>query len=91
MRYGGDEFVIFGSYEDEAEVDYLIDGIYRSMEHRNKTGNHVFKLSASIGITKYNAKDVNELSELIDIADAQMYEQKRKKREEREHLEKNVN
>lgn len=91
MRYGGDEFVVFGSYEDESEVDYLIDGIHRSMEHRNKTGNHVFKLSASIGITKYNAKDVNELSELIDIADAQMYEQKRKKREERERLAKNEN
>ena len=81
MRYGGDEFVVFGSYEEDSEIEYLIESIQNSMERRNKTGNHVFELSASIGVTKYVAKEVNELSELIDIADAKMYEQKRKKRE----------
>ncbi len=86
MRYGGDEFVVFGSYEEDSEIDYLIQSIHNSMDHRNATGDYVFTLSASIGVTKYQAKDVKELSELIDIADANMYEQKRKKREERERL-----
>lgn len=85
MRYGGDEFVVFGSYEEETEIDCLLAGIQGSMDRRNASGENPFTLSTSIGVTKYHAKDVNELSELIDIADANMYEQKRKKREERQN------
>ena len=81
MRYGGDEFVVFGSYEDEMEITCLLEGIQASMDRRNLSGKHPFKLATSIGVTKYDAADVNELSEVIDIADAKMYEQKRKKRE----------
>lgn len=84
MRYGGDEFVVFGSYEEESEIEYLIRSIQNSMEFRNSTGNNVYTLSASIGVTTYRAKDVKELSDVIDIADANMYEKKRKKREGRE-------
>ena len=83
MRYGGDEFVVFGSYEKEEEVDYLIHAIQSSMERRNASGKNVFRLSASIGVSKYQAKEIGELSELIDIADTNMYEQKRKKREQK--------
>ena len=83
MRYGGDEFVVFGPYEDEMEIDYLLNGIQASMDRRNATGENSFELATSIGVTKYNAADVNELSEIIDIADANMYEQKRKKREQK--------
>ena len=83
MRYGGDEFVVFGSYEEDAEIDYLLNSIQASIDNRNASGKNEFVLSASIGITKYNAKDVKELSDLIDVADAEMYEQKRKKREGR--------
>lgn len=83
MRYGGDEFVVFGSYEEESEIDYLLQSIQASMDRRNASGENAFTLSASIGVSKYNAKDVKELSDLVDIADANMYEQKRKKREGR--------
>ena len=81
MRYGGDEFVVFGSYEDEIEITCLLEGIKASMERRNVSGNYPFQFSASIGVTTYNAADVEELSEVIELADARMYEQKRKKRE----------
>lgn len=83
MRYGGDEFVIFGSYEDEMEITFLLEGIQASIDRRNATGKNPFKLSTSIGVSKYNAVDVAELSEVIDIADTNMYEQKRKKREQK--------
>ena len=83
MRYGGDEFVIFGPYEKDEEVEDFLKGIYNSMERRNESGKNSFVLSASIGLSKYNAKDIKELSELIDIADTNMYEQKRKKREQK--------
>lgn len=90
MRYGGDEFVVFGSYEEDTEIDYLIHAIQASMDRRNATGQNVFTLSASIGVSKYRAKDIHELSELIDIADTNMYKQKRKKREERKRLKKEL-
>ena len=83
MRYGGDEFVVFGSYEDETEIDYLLKSIQASMDSRNESGNYTFTLSTSIGVTTYNAQEVKELSDLIEIADADMYEQKRRKREGR--------
>ena len=83
MRYGGDEFVVFGSYEDEAEIEYLLNSIQASMDSRNESGKYSFTLSTSIGVTTYHAKEVEELSDLIEIADADMYEQKRKKREGR--------
>ncbi|MBP3677400.1 MAG: diguanylate cyclase, partial [Agathobacter sp.] len=83
MRYGGDEFVVFGSYEDDAEIDLLLQSIQASMDRRNASGQNSFTLATSIGVTKYHAQEVAELSDLIDIADANMYEQKRKKREGR--------
>ena len=88
MRYGGDEFVVFGSYEEESEIDCLLEGINQSMERRNMSGQNSFTLSASIGVSKYNARDVGELSEVIDIADTKMYEQKRLKREKKAQEEK---
>lgn len=83
MRYGGDEFVVFGSYEDESEIEYLLEAIRNSIERRNTSGKNSFTLSTSIGVSKYRAQDVKELSDLIELADAKMYEQKRQKREER--------
>ena len=88
MRYGGDEFVIFGSYEDEMEIQYLIDSIHASIERRNFSRKYSFTLSTSIGISKYRAQEVTELSDLIEIADMKMYEQKKLKREERKLLNK---
>ena len=83
MRYGGDEFVVFGSYEDEMEIEYLLEAIQASIDRRNAAGKHPFQLSTSIGITKYQAVDVKELSDAIDDADSRMYQQKRKKREQK--------
>ncbi len=83
MRYGGDEFVVFGAYEDEMEVEYFVESIQVSIDRRNASGQNPFHLSSSIGVTKYYAAEVEELSDVIDIADANMYEQKRKKREQK--------
>lgn len=83
MRYGGDEFVVFGAYEDEKEIDYLLSGIQTSMNMRNDAGQLPFKLATSIGLSKYRAVEVDELSEVIELADINMYEQKRKKREQK--------
>lgn len=82
MRYGGDEFVVFGAYEKESEIELLIQSIQASMDRRNKSGEFSFTISASMGVSTYKAQEVKDLNMLIEIADKKMYEQKRKKKEE---------
>lgn len=84
MRYGGDEFVLFGSFDDRKEVEDTIEGIRASIKRLNASNKYKFKLSTSIGGSGYWAKDITDLSLLIDQADQNMYEEKRRKKAERE-------
>ena len=81
MRYGGDEFVIFGSYDKESEIDDLIANIHHSIDRINSSGRHPFVLSTSIGRATYLANEIHDLSVLIDLADHNMYLEKRHKKE----------
>lgn len=83
MRYGGDEFVVFGTYEEEVEIKYLIQSIEASMARRNESKEFPFTISASMGYSTYKAREVDELNALIEVADKNMYEQKRRKKEEK--------
>ena len=80
MRYGGDEFVVFGRYEDPLEIEELMDNIRASVNTINNSGKYEFTLSTSIGSSAYRATEIAELSSLIDMADQNMYEEKRRKR-----------
>lgn len=84
MRYGGDEFVLFGSFNDRKEVEDTIEGIRISIRTLNDSNRYPFKLSTSIGGSGYYAKDITDLSVLIEQADQNMYEEKRRKKAERE-------
>lgn len=79
MRYGGDEFVIFGGCESEEWLEGLVDSIRRSMESRNRRKGNSYKLRASIGVSRYKASEITNLDELIERADKNMYEEKRHK------------
>ena len=80
MRYGGDEFVVFGSYEDRKEVEEFVGNIRSSIHNIDDSGKYEFTLSTSIGSSSYRAAEIKELSFLIDQADHNMYEEKRRKR-----------
>ena len=86
MRYGGDEFVIFGKCGYSETEDVLIGEIRTRMAQRNSRRVYPFEVKASIGNTVYRAKDMESLEQMIEIADKKMYEEKRKKREERARL-----
>ena len=83
MRYGGDEFVIFGLSKEEDDEMTIIRELRHRMEQRNARRVYPFDVKASIGNTVYRAKDMESLEEMIEIADKKMYEEKRKKREQR--------
>lgn len=80
MRYGGDEFVVFGSYEDRKEVEKFAEGVRNSIKMINDNGMYKFTLSTSIGGSGYRARDIKDLSDLIDQADQNMYKEKKRKK-----------
>lgn len=82
MRYGGDEFVLFGGYKDgeEYKVDRVVESIHEDFKEVNESGKHPFKLSASLGVSKWKARDITSLDAVIEQADKRMYEEKREKK-----------
>lgn len=88
MRYGGDEFVIFGCCKSGETEESLIEEVRTRMVQRNGRRVYPFEVKASIGNTVYRAKDMESLEQMIEIADKKMYEEKRRKREEKAAREK---
>ncbi|MBR3840845.1 MAG: GGDEF domain-containing protein [Erysipelotrichales bacterium] len=80
MRYGGDEFVVFGSYQNGQEVTEFVENVLASIKKINDSKMYSFTLSTSVGGSKYRAREIEDLSVLIDIADQNMYEEKRRKK-----------
>ena len=85
MRYGGDEFVIFGGFEREenAFVEEFKNTIQKDIYTVNTSGIYEFKHSASVGGSSFPAREVEQLSILIEQADKRMYEEKRRKKTRR--------
>jgi len=82
MRYGGDEFVLFGGYKDGQGdiVDRVVQSIRDDMRETNQSGKHPFKLSASIGVSTLRAREIDSLDNVIEQADQKMYQEKRAKK-----------
>ena len=79
MRYGGDEFVLFGKGMSEKEVERAIARIRTAMEDLNSTGERPYHLDASIGYHMVPYDNEKPLSALIELADQEMYKEKREK------------
>ena len=80
MRYGGDEFVLFGKCQIWETEESLLEELRSNMELRNRRSRYPFKLRASIGISIYEAKEVDKLEKMVELADKKMYEEKRQKK-----------
>ena len=82
MRYGGDEFVIFGGFADgeEYKLQRVLDSIHEDIAEINASGKYPFPFSSSIGASYYKAREVESLDALIEMADQKMYEDKREKK-----------
>ncbi len=82
MRYGGDEFVVFGSMEQEEDAIMLPEKLRETMRSRNQLNDNLFELRASMGVSTYRAVEIINLDTLIEAADKKMYEEKRKRKAE---------
>ena len=79
MRYGGDEFVVFGKGKSIDEVISDVERIRKAMEEVNQSGARPYKLDASIGYYMVPYDNEKPLSALIEMADQEMYKEKREK------------
>lgn len=83
MRFGGDEFVIFGANATKEDAENFVKELNDYIDEANANNRFEyspFNLSASIGITAIDNDNDLSLLKLIDIADKNMYAAKQLKK-----------
>lgn len=78
MRYGGDEFVVFGKCASSEHASSVVRRINQNIDAFNETAK--YKISCSIGMSIHEAGHITDLNALIEEADKKMYEAKKKKK-----------
>lgn len=79
MRYGGDEFVLFGECQNEEKALDVKRMVFDEIDHINKEKDK-FALSCSIGLSIHEASEIDNLNSLLEEADQSMYESKKIKK-----------
>ena len=79
-RYGGDEFVVLSLESDETGADAITSRLSENLDHHNIHENRAYKLSVSVGVSRYDPEMPSTVDSLLMLADNVMYEQKRYKR-----------
>lgn len=76
MRYGGDEFVVLGKYENKTEFGDLIQGLNPMLEKRRLQHDKTYEMSVSEGFYSVAIRQGFKLDRLIEQADQEMYKAK---------------
>jgi diguanylate cyclase (GGDEF)-like protein/PAS domain S-box-containing protein len=79
-RIGGDEFVILAVDSSQESAETMANRIQTFFSIRNQQGDKPYKLSLSLGVTRFNPENPCSVSELIVNADGLMYQQKQAKK-----------
>ena len=80
MRYGGDEFVLFGQCHSQNDAEGIIEIIDQEINQINEK-KEIFELSYSMGISFLDAVNIDNLNSFMEEADKKMYESKKRKRQ----------
>lgn len=78
LRYGGDEFFVFGQCSNILEVKKKISDIKNQIAQQNEKNDLPFTISVSIGHSISDEVECNTMAALIKKADESMYEIKNK-------------
>lgn len=76
-RYGGDEFIVIASCDEEFDIDLLVDDLHKEVAKTHEI-TQKYKLSVSIGYCKVSENE--SILQVIENADERMYEIKNKKK-----------
>ena len=79
-RWGGDEFVGLALGSTEKAGDEVLARLQENLDAHNSRGNRPYKLSISVGLTRYDPKHPSALEELLERGDKLMYEQKQNRK-----------
>ncbi|MBQ9956135.1 MAG: GGDEF domain-containing protein [Ruminococcus sp.] len=82
-RFGGDEFIVFGSGVKDEDVEALERKFETKLAEFNNIVNKPYELAASIGTCVTDVDADTRLFKLITQADEKMYEQKKRKKTSR--------
>ena len=85
VRYGGDEFLIIGNVENEAETEAFKKYLEDELEKENSSSGLEYKIEASIGYVLTDPKNEAELDDYVEEADSLMYEVKKRNRKNRQN------
>jgi two-component system cell cycle response regulator len=75
-RIGGDEFVILGIEESQADFQKMRERIQRNIDRHAGPLEHPYELAISVGILRCQPEKIENLESLLAQADQLMYEQK---------------
>lgn len=75
IRFAGDEFIIICVNKTQNEVAAFMDSIRKKLDDYNKSEKKQYKLSFSMGYTKYS-EEYKNLDEFLRDMDKKMYEDK---------------
>jgi diguanylate cyclase (GGDEF)-like protein len=79
-RLGGDEFAVLAPEGAGERPEVFMRRVKRAVEGFNQNSRDPYRLSVSIGATRYDGSAMVRLEDLLAKADAAMYEEKRAKR-----------
>jgi diguanylate cyclase (GGDEF)-like protein len=79
-RIGGDEFVVLAIDIAEGKVTALIRRLRERIQARNARAGTAYRLSFSLGVSRYDPDKPCTLQELLTQADRRMYEEKMSKK-----------
>ena len=82
-RFGGDEFIIFGTSNSENDAEKLERSFLDTLSRRNAVVAKPYDIDASIGTIVTKIEEGTKLFTLITQADKLMYERKKKKKTSR--------
>lgn len=80
IRYGGDEFLLLGTFPGEQTAQKIMDAVETEITSRAEKYRVPFHLTASTGFAEITPDATDSLEKHIRCADQHMYENKMKKR-----------
>ncbi len=85
VRYGGDEFLIIGTVDDEDSAEAFKKVLEDELKQVNDTSGLPYLIEASIGYVLTDTKSKLELDDYVKEADDLMYEVKKRNRKNRKN------
>lgn len=79
-RLGGDAFAVLAPEAAAEPLEVFVRRVKRAVDGFNRNSRDSYRLSVSIGATRYDGSAVVRLDDLLARADSAMYEEKRAKR-----------